>query len=140
MKLIELFEQQHWTAMDVVRDILGPDNVVDDLVTPEEEFKEHHFIVTHSWSNRMPNMFADMDTDTGCICLSDRYGTSPKAIAVAAHEAYHAWLHQNKKQYDDEKHVNILATKWLQQHLSGMQLHAALNTILHSKIHYGHNN
>ena len=140
MKVYELFEsqQKRWRAIDVVRDILGPNNVLDDQEEDSESTKPHQFLVTHSWTT-MKNMFSDMDCETGCICLDDRYGTSPRAVAIAAHESFHAWLHMNKKQYDDEKHVNQLATQWLQKNTSGMFLHAALNTILHSKIWYGHN-
>lgn len=75
----------------------------------------------------------------GVIGLEDIHGTTPKAIAVAVHEAYHAWLHQQGRNHNDEEMVNKLATKWLRKNLSGMFLHSALNILLHSKIHYGHN-
>lgn len=139
MKVYELFEQQTWRAIDVVRNILGADNVIDDKVENPESAQPHQFIVTHSWVNSTPDMFSDLDCESGVVCLADRYGTTPAAIAKAAHESFHAWLHQNKQPNNNEKLVNQLATEWLRKHFSGMFLRAALDTILKSKIHYGHN-
>jgi len=57
-------------------------------------------------------------------------------IAIAAHEAFHAKLQLEKKNFHNEHLVNRLAKRWLQDHLSGYFLHVALESILKSKLHY----
>ncbi len=74
----------------------------------------------------------------GSIGLRDLYGTTPKDIAEAAHEAYHAYLHMIGEDDDDEKLVNQLALKWLHQHLTGEDLQAAIEHIASSNKSYGH--
>jgi len=79
---------------------------------------------------------------SGTITVPDINSRDAAHIASAVHEAYHAWIFSRSKAgnlYANEKMVNQLAEKWLKKHLSGIQLHAALEVITHSRISYGHN-
>ncbi|MGZ8891232.1 MAG: hypothetical protein ACXW0J_07515 [Nitrososphaeraceae archaeon] len=128
-----------WTAIDVVRDILGTNNVMDGEKENPEKLAPTQFLVVRPWTP-WGAMFDTFDQETGgCIALFNPYGSTPKDIAHAAHESYHAWLHQQSKNFRDEQLVNELATKWLHKHLSGMFLRASLDEILKSKINYKHN-
>ena len=161
MKLIQLFEASTgWIALNVVKDILGANNVLDIDINPnnlnddqiEEYWKTHEIgnrvAVTYPEHARFkagsngftPFNAAYHDEDGyGEIFLEEPLGTSPHAVAVAAHEACHALLFIQNKNHSDERLVNQMATEWLQRHLSGIALHAAVESILGSKIHYGHN-
>jgi hypothetical protein len=58
-------------------------------------------------------------------------------IAIAAHEATHAWLQKNAPDhYHNEMLTNDLAAKWLKGKLAGFQLHAALDMNEISKASY----
>lgn len=140
MKLYEVTAPpSKWTGYDVVKDILGPANVSAD----SENLKVGQYLVCRPWSGiNDAGMFSNMDCEPGeggALGLPNPFGTDPRSIAVAAHEAYHAWLHMHGRVHNDEKTVNMYAEKWLRSHLSGMFLHQALEHLLKSKIHYGHN-
>lgn len=146
MKLYEIFEgwmgytapQSKWDAMSVLRDILGADKVAD-----SDECETGMYCVSRPWVAGMASgMFSDMDSEPGeggAIGLPDPDGHTARDIAAAAHEGSHAWLHMTGKDHTDEARVNKMAESWLRKHLSGVFLHQALEYILGSKIHYGHN-
>jgi hypothetical protein len=122
-----------WTAYSVIQNILGRNQVTDD----EEYLKPGMYYV---YQSSEPPMFRDTDDGTGIINLPNLDSTAAKDVAVAAHEAYHAYV-QSKSQggvaYANEKIINKLAEKWLRNHLSGPALHVALEKIVGSKISYG---
>lgn len=122
-----------WSAYDVVRDILGTHRVTAD----DEQLKPGMYYV---YQSSEPPMFRDTDDGVGSINLPNLESTSARDVAVAAHEAYHAYVH-NKVQggeiYGNEKVINNLAEKWLRKHLSGSALHVALEKIVGSRINYG---
>ena len=120
------------TARSVITDILGDKAKFDDDLQPGD------FAVSGPWSG-MGSMFSNMDEPPGgggAIAINDPYGQTPKDIAIAAHEAYHALLQSRSKNFVNEHVVNRLAFRWLQDHLSGMFLHAALEAITTSKRAY----
>lgn len=119
-----------FTAYSAVASVLGKSNVTDD----EDQVMSHQYLVYPS----SRTMFVAHD-DHGAIELVDPDSRDARSVAMAVHEACHAWLHARGEQYTDEKTVNDFATTWLKNHLSGPALHVALETILKSKISYGHN-
>jgi hypothetical protein len=124
-----------WTAYDVVKNILGSNRVTDD----EDELTPNMYYVYQS--NDEP-MFRDTDNGVGSINLPNLSSTAAKDIAVAAHEAFHAYVHSKSQGgviHANEKIVNNLAEKWLRKHLSGTALHSALEKIIGSRITYGPN-
>jgi len=127
-----IFHDAKANATAVVENILG-DKVTDD----ESKLKPGMFLLSHTWG--AGPMFSEMDMAPGmggAIGLRDLLGTSARDIAEAAHEAFHAKLQQNKKNFSNEKLVNKLTVRWLQDHLSGMFLHATIETIEKSKRSY----
>lgn len=122
-----------WSAYDVVRDILGNRRVTDD----EENLKPGMYYV---YQSSEPPMFRDTGDGVGSINLPNLESTSARDVAVAAHEAYHAYVHNKSpggQVYSNEKIINNLAEKWLRKHLSGSALHVALEQIVGSRINYG---
>ena len=121
------------TARHVLDDILG------DLVDFSGESEdENQFVVSGPW-NLHKGMFSSADMPPGkggAISIPNLDGNKPEDIAVAAHEAFHAKLQSRSKNYQNEKVVNRLTTRWLQDHLSGMFLHMALERIGKSKRAY----
>ena len=123
-----------WTAYQTIQNILGRDNVTDD----DDELQPGMYYVYQS--NESP-MFRDTDGhgNGGSINLPNLDSTAARDIAVAAHEACHAYVH-NKSQgqaYSNEKIINNLAERWLRKHLTGPELHVALEQIIGSRISYG---
>ncbi|WP_407305366.1 hypothetical protein [Acinetobacter sp.] len=152
MKLLELFEARsptRFTVLDVVRDILGKDKVA----TSTDDMKPGVYLVkqadepgfTPPKKGQVEDWMAELGltaTDIpGTIYLVNLNSRDAADVAQAAHEAYHAWMTVKSpgKIYQNEKFTNQLATKWLKKNLSGVELHAALEMILKSKISYGHN-
>lgn len=122
-----------WSAYDVIRDILGKDRVTDD----DEELQPGMYYVYQSSG---PPMFRDTGDGVGSINLPNLDSTAAKDVAVAAHEAYHAYVHsksQGGRASSNEKIINNLAEKWLRKHLSGPALHVGLEQIVGSRISYG---
>lgn len=122
----------NWTGLQVVEDILGKDLVTDD----EHSVQPGMYYVYQS----RRSSFYVVD-GIGVVSLADPYSRQAVHVAVAAHEAYHAYIASKSKGqlYANEKTVNAMATKWLKKNLTGVALHVALERILHSKIYYGHN-
>lgn len=124
-----------WTAYDVIRNILGRDRVTDD----DDELEPGMYYVYQS--NQAP-MFRDTDNGVGSINLPNLDSTAARDVAIAAHEAYHAYVHAKSRggaAYSNEKIINNLAEKWLRKHLSGPALHTAIEQIVGSRISYGPN-
>lgn len=121
-----------WTAYEVVQNILGKNNVTDN----EDELGPGIYYVYQSGEP----MFRGTSNTEGSIELPNLTSTAAKDIAVAAHEAYHAYIHNRAKGgavHANEKIVNNMAEKWLRKHLSGTQLKSAIEALTHSRIHYG---
>lgn len=119
-------------ASDVVKAILG-----DKVTSDDEDLKPGMIYLSRSWTGYP--MFSTMDEDPGkggAIGLVKLYSSTPQDVATAAHEAFHALMQLKQKNYQNEHVVNRLASRWLQDHFSGMFLHAALETINKSKISY----
>ena len=124
-----------WTAYAVVQNILGRDNVTDD----DEELQPGMYYL---YQSNEPPMFKDTGDGVGSINLPNLESTAAKDVAVAAHEAYHAYVHNKSKggfAHANEKIINNLTEKWLRKHLSGPALHAAIEKITGSRISYGPN-
>jgi hypothetical protein len=124
-----------WTAYDVIRNILGKDRVTDD----DDELGPGMYYVYQSSGDPM---FRDTGDGVGSINVPNLDSTAARDVAVAAHEAYHAYVHsksQGGAVHSNEKVINNLAEKWLRKHLSGPALHAALEQIVGSRINYGPN-
>lgn len=124
-----------WTALDVVKNILGSNRVTDD----DDELTPNMYYVYQS--NEEP-MFRHTDNGVGSINLPNLSSTAAKDVAVAAHEAFHAYVHSKSQGgvvHANEKIINNLAEKWLRKHLTGTALYAALEKITGSRIHYGSN-
>jgi len=123
-----------WTAYQTIQNILGRRRVTDD----EDELKPGMYFVYQS--NETP-MFRDTDGhgNGGSINLPNLESTAARDIAIAAHEACHAYVHNkvNGRIYGNEKIVNNLAERWLRKHLTGPELHVALEQIIGSRISYG---
>lgn len=121
-----------WRAYDVIENILGKNRVTDD----DEELRPGMYYV---YQSSEPPMFRDTDNGVGSINLPNLDSTAAKDVAVAAHEACHAYVHSKSRGavYGNEKIINTLAEKWLRKHLSGPALHVALEQIVGSRISYG---
>jgi hypothetical protein len=124
-----------WSAYAVVQNILGKNRVTND----EDALTPNMYYVYQS--NNEP-MFRDTDNGVGSINLPDLSSTAARDVAVAAHEAFHAYVHSKSQGgvvHANEKIINNLAEKWLRKHLSGTALHAAIEKITGSRISYGSN-
>ena len=122
-----------WRSVDAIVDILGIDFVTDD----EDDVQPGQVLVYNSGRT----LFIDHE-DMAAIEIRDMQSKAAIDVAKAVHEAYHAYMWikaQGGQIHANEKFVNTLATRWLRAHLSGPELHVALETILKSKISYGHN-
>ena len=138
--------EARWTAIDVVRDILGDAFVsLDEGCTPGRTLvKEGDFFEFNNGHESLAAWDGDVYTRTfNCVAPSimvDRLdATSVRSIAGAAHEAYHAFLLRRfgGDIYRDEAHVNELAAAWIRQNLGGFKQHAAREMILASNLSYG---
>ena len=125
-----------WSAYDVVQNILGSRRVTDD----EDSIEPGMYYV---YQSNEPPMFKDTEESGpgGSINLPNLQSKSARDVAMAAHEACHAYVHDRTKGqgvvHANEKIINNLAEKWLRKHLSGPALHVALETITGSRISYG---
>lgn len=61
-------------------------------------------------------------------------------VGTAVHEAFHAKIALGSRGnlYVNEQLVNKMAEKWLRAHLTGMELHVALEGVTKSRISYRH--
>jgi hypothetical protein len=125
-----------WTAYDAIKNILGSKRVTDD----EDSIEPGMYYVFQSSG---PAMFKDTEDSGpgGSINVPNLESKAARDVAVAVHEACHAYVHDRVKgqgrAYSNEKIINNLAEKWLRKHLSGSALHVALEAILGSRISYG---
>jgi hypothetical protein len=125
-----------WTCYDAIRNILGSRRVTDN----EDELEPGMYYVYQS--NESP-MFRDTEESGpgGSINIPNLESNAARDVAVAVHEACHAYVHDRTKGsgrvHANEKIINNLAEKWLRNHLSGTALHVALETIIGSRISYG---
>ena len=126
------FGDERISAMDVLRDILGYENIFDSDIHDESDYKPNQYFVHQS----SRDLHVQHEDGTNAIELKQPRGKRPKDIAVAAHEAYHALLSSRGKNYANEHMVNRLAARWLQDHLLGMFLHQAMESLLSSKLSY----
>lgn len=139
--LAVVYPQTEWTPLQVLNDILGGRAVIPD--GDDDSIKLGDYVVSHPWVGRgAVGIFSDMDCkpgEGGAIGLADLYGRTAQAIAAAAHEGFHAYLHLHGQNYKDERRVNELAEQWLRKHFNGPYLHHALEFLIKSRISYGHN-
>lgn len=125
-----------WTAYDAIESILGRSRVTDD----EDAIRPGMYYV---YQSNEPAMFRDTNDSGpgGSINIPNLESKAARDVAVAVHEACHAYVHDKVKgvgrAYSNEKIINNLAERWLRKHLSGSALHVALEAILGSKISYG---
>ena len=125
-----------WTAYDAIRDVLGRNRVTDE----EDDIEPGMYYV---YQSPEPPMFTDTeDSGTGgSINVPRPDSKSARDVAIAVHEAYHAYVHDKTKgagvAYTNEKIINNLAERWLRKHLSGSALHVALEAITISRVGYG---
>jgi hypothetical protein len=125
-----------WTAYETIQSILGKNRVTDD----EEEIEPGMYYVYQSSASPM---FTDTEDSGpgGSINIPNLESKAAKDVAIAAHEACHAYVHDRTKGsgrvHANEKIINNLAEKWLRKHLSGTALHVAIETITGSRISYG---
>jgi hypothetical protein len=125
-----------WTAYDAIQSILGRSRVTDN----EDAIEPGMYYVYQSSG---PAMFRDTEESGpgGSINIPSLESRAAKDVAVAVHEACHAYVHDKTAGrgvvYSNEKIINNLAEKWLRKHLSGPALHVAIETITGSRISYG---
>jgi predicted chitinase len=125
-----------WTAYEAIENILGKNRVTDN----DDDIEPGMYYVYQS--NESP-MFKDTEESGtgGSINIPNLDSKAARDVAMAAHEAYHAYVHDKTKGsgriHANEKIINNLAEKWLRNHLSGSALHVAIETITGSRISYG---
>ena len=125
-----------WTAYEAIQSILGRNRVTND----EDDLEPGMYYV---YQSNEPPMFRDTEDEGagGSINVPNLDSKASKDVAVAVHEACHAYVHDKTKGsgrvHANEKIINNLAEKWLRKHLSGTALHVAIETILGSRISYG---
>jgi hypothetical protein len=127
-----------WTTYDAIENILGRARVTDD----EDAIEPGMYYVYQSSG---PPMFRDTEElgPGGSINIPNLESKAARDVAMAVHEAYHAYVHDRTKGsgavHSNEKIINNLAEKWLRAHLSGPALHVAIEAITGSRISYGAN-
>ena len=125
-----------WSAYETIQKILGRGRVTDD----EDDIQPGMYYV---YQSNEPPMFRDTEESGtgGSINIPNLESRAARDVAMAAHEACHAYVHDRTKGrgrvHANEKIINNLAEKWLRKHLSGPALHVAIETITGSRISYG---
>lgn len=123
-----------WTCMEAIISILGNHKVTDD----EDAIKPGMYYV---YQSNEPPMFRDTDGpgNGGSINLPNPESNAARDIAIAVHEACHAYVHNKSRGgvFSNEKIINNLAERWLRKHLTGKELHVALEQIIGSRVSYG---
>ena len=123
-----------WSCMDAIENILGKNNVTDD----EDALEPGMYYV---YQSSEPPMFKDTGGfgQGGSINLPNPNSHAAGDVAMAVHEAYHAYVHSKSpgRAQSNEKIINNLAEKWLRKNLTGPSLHVALEKITGSRISYG---
>lgn len=122
------------TVKDVVFAILGPENVT----TDEEKYTEGEIPYSLEQASQIPGAEGGLfigseeaEDRNGSIVVLDIDATDPESLAIAAHEASHAFLHMHGINEGDQREdeVSELAGKWLAGHLGGRDLARALNKL-----------
>lgn len=147
MKLNDLFAKRipkQFCVIEVVRNIVGQayfasDKDDDNAAFLVRQSNEPGFsppsTVHEDWMKELglPPLIS-----RGTLYVPPHESRCASHIAMAAHEAIHAWLYLNGKGevWRSEEITNQLAELWLRQHLSGMRLHVALEAITQSRISY----
>ena len=125
-----------WTAYEAIENILGKNRVTDD----DENIEPGMYYVYQSSESPMFKDTEESGTG-GSINIPNLDSKAARDVAMAVHEAYHAYVHDKTKGsgrvHANEKIINNLAEKWLRNHLSGSALHVAIETITGSRISYG---
>ncbi len=123
------------SALDVVRAILG-DKVTTEMADLEAP-KNTPYMVNRTWGQG-PMFVGFNDPTQGTIGLRDLHSTDPRHLAEAAHEAFHAGLHEfGHVQPHDEDLVNTVAHQWLVDHLPKDDVQAAVDHLKQSWESYG---
>ena len=125
-----------WTAYEAIENILGKNRVTDD----DNDIEPGMYYVYQSSESPMFKDTEESGTG-GSINIPNLDSKAARDVAMAVHEAYHAYVHDKTKGsgrvHANEKIINNLAEKWLRDHLSGSALHVAIETITGSRISYG---
>ena len=125
-----------WTAYEAIENILGKNRVTDD----DDDIEPGMYYVYQSSESPMFKDTEESGTG-GSINIPNLDSKAARDVAMAVHEAYHAYVHDKTKGsgrvHANEKIINNLAEKWLRNHLSGSALHVAIETITGSRISYG---
>ena len=125
-----------WSAYETIQKILGRGRVTDN----EDDIQPGMYYV---YQSNEPPMFKDTEESGtgGSINVPNLESRAARDVAMAAHEACHAYVHDKTKGagrvHANEKIINNLAEKWLRKHLTGSALHVAIETITGSRISYG---
>jgi len=125
-----------WTAYEAIQSILGRNRVTND----EDDLEPGMYYV---YQSNEPPMFRDTEESGtgGSINIPNLDSKAARDVAIAVHEACHAYVHDKTKGsgrvHANEKIINNLAEKWLRKHLTGTALHVAIETITGSRISYG---
>jgi hypothetical protein len=125
-----------WSAYETIQKILGRGRVTDN----EDDIQPGMYYV---YQSNEPPMFRDTEESGpgGSINVPNLESRAARDVAMAAHEACHAYVHDKTKGagrvHANEKIINNLAEKWLRKHLTGSALHVALETIIGSRVSYG---
>jgi hypothetical protein len=124
-----------WSCRAVIENILGTDLVTGD----EHRLKPGMYYMFDGVKEPFFRPTGDTNAEAGSIELPDLDSHAARDVGAAAHEAYHAYVHNRSpgQAYGNEKIVNNLAERWLRKHLSGASLHYALEAITKSRIDYG---
>jgi hypothetical protein len=125
-----------WTCYAAIQNILGRDNVTAD----DDELEPGMYYV---YESNEPAMFRNTGDygEGGSINVPNLESRAAGDVAIAVHEAYHAYVHSKSqgRAHSNEKIINNLAEKWLRKNLSGSALHVALEKIIGSRVSYGPN-
>jgi hypothetical protein len=125
-----------WSAYDAIESVLGRSRVTAD----EDSVEPGMYYV---YASAGPAMFRDTEESGtgGSINVPNLESKAARDVAIAVHEAYHAYVHDKTKGqgavHSNEKIINNLAEKWLRKHLTGTALHVALEAIVGSRVSYG---
>ena len=122
------------TALDAIKDIVG-----DRVLFCSSASEGHYAVCTPLLAAFKDGMFAPCDPKFGVVGIIGipRPTSSLSAdIACAVHESFHAWLHCNNGDWQNEETVNNFSSVWLRRKMSGFSLFAALEHILSSRLSY----
>lgn len=122
-----------WSAYEVIENILGREKIT----TDDDKLEPGMYFV---YETSGPPQFIDDEEGGGSISVPNFNSTAAGDVAVAAHEAFHALVHNKARggmAFTNEKIINNMTERWLRKNLKGTQLHAALEKIVGSRVSYG---